>query len=242
MKYLAYVSYDGTNYYGWQIQPNAKTIQEEIEKVLSKILNTYIKIRGSGRTDAGVHALNQTFDFDAKEITDLDKFRYSLNCLLPNDIHINKVITVSDDFSARFSYKEKTYLYRLNMGENDILNRLYIYQFHQKLDVNKIKEAAKLFIGEHSFLNFTSKEEDEANFVRKISKFDIKEENNILSFIITGNGFMRYMVRMIVGTLIQVGLNKLELSDIKKLLDSGKRNPIPYKAPANGLILFNVKY
>ncbi len=242
MKYLAYVSYDGTNYYGWQIQNDANSIQEEIEKVLSKILNTYVKIHGSGRTDAGVHALNQTFDFEASEIKDLDRFRYSLNCLLPKDIHINKIQTVSDDFSARFLVKEKTYLYRLNMGEDDVLTRLYINQFHQKLDVNKIKEVAELFIGEHSFLNFTSKEEDEWNFVRTITKFSVKEDNNILSFMISGNGFMRYMVRMIVGTLIQVGLNKLEVSDVYNLLINKKRNPVPYKAAANGLILFDVRY
>ena len=242
MKYLAYVSYDGTNYCGWQIQSDANSIQEEIEKVLSKILNTYVKIHGSGRTDAGVHALNQTFDFEANEIKDLNRFRYSSNCLLPSDIHINKIKTVSDDFSARFSVKEKTYLYRLNMGEDDVLSRLYINQFHQRLDVSKIQEAAKLFIGEHSFINFTSKEEDEANFVRKIVKFDVKEEGNILSFMITGNGFMRYMVRMIVGTLIQVGLNKLEVADVENLLTSNKRNPVPFKASANGLILFDVRY
>ena len=242
MKYLAYVSYDGTNYVGWQIQPNGKTIQEEIEKVLSKILNTYTKIYASGRTDAKVHALNQTFDFVAKEITDLNKFRYSLNSLLPSDIHINKLEVVDDNFSARFSAVSKTYLYRLNMGEDDVLSRLYINQFHQKLDVEKMKEASIAFIGIHNFQNFTSKEEDESNFVREIFSFDIKEKDNIVSFSITGNGFMRYMVRMIVGTLIQVGLNKLDISSIKNLLDNKDRKPVPYKAEANGLMLVEVNY
>ena len=242
MKYLAYVSYDGTNYVGWQIQPNGKTIQEEIEKVLSKILNTYTKIYASGRTDAKVHALNQTFDFVAKEIKDLNKFRYSLNSLLTSDIHINKLEVVDDNFSARFSAVSKTYLYRLNMGEDDVLSRLYINQFHQKLDVEKMKEASIAFIGIHNFQNFTSKEEDESNFVREIFSFDIKEKDNIVSFSITGNGFMRYMVRMIVGTLIQVGLNKLDISSIKNLLDNKDRKPVPYKAEANGLMLVEVNY
>ncbi len=242
MKYLCFLAYDGTNYAGWQIQSNARTIQEEVEKVLSKVLNTPIKIYGSGRTDAGVHAYNQTFDFTTKVILDLDKFRYSLNCLLPSDIHINKIMPVSDDFSARYSAKGKTYLYRLNASELDVFSRFYISQFHQKLDVNKIKEASKEFVGTHCYQNFTSKEEDKDNFVRTITNFEVSEENKILSFKITGDGFMRYMIRMIVGTLIQVGLNKLDINDIKQLLNCKERKPVPFKADANGLALVEVYY
>lgn len=242
MKYLAFLAYDGTNYNGWQIQTNDRSIQEEIEKVLSKILNAPTKIFGSGRTDAGVHAINQTFDFTSKEIKDLDKFRYSLNCLLPNDIHINKIIRVSDDFSARFSAIGKTYLYRLNMGELDVFTRFYVAQVHQKLDINKIKEASKLFIGKHCYQNFTSKEEDKDNFVRIITSFEVTEDNNILSFKISGNGFMRYMIRMIVGTLIQVGLNKLEIKEVENILNNKDRKPVPFKADANGLSLLDVYY
>ena len=242
MRYFAVVSYDGTNYLGWQVQPNGKTIEGEIEKVLSKLLDSPIKIYGSGRTDAGVHALGQTFDFVSKKIENLAKFRYSLNRLLPDDIFVKSLKKVDDDFSSRFNAIKKTYLYRLNTGENDVFNRLYVSQLHQKLDIELIKEAAKLFIGEHSFMNFTAKEEDEANFIRNIMEIKITKRGKVINFTFTGNGFMRYMIRMIVGTFIQVGLHKLSIDEVKEYLDCSIRKPVPYKAKANGLTLVKVYY
>ncbi len=242
MRYFAVVSYDGTNYVGWQVQPNGKTIEGEIERVLSILLDSPIKIYGSGRTDAGVHALGQTFDFESKKIANLAKFRYSLNRLLPSDIHVKSLKKVDEDFSSRFNAVKKTYLYRLNMGENDVFNRLYVSQIHQKLDVDLIKEAAKLFVGKHSFMNFTAKEEDEANFMRTIMEIKIIKRGNVINFYFTGDGFMRYMIRMIVGTLIQIGLHKLTIDDVEEYLSSSTRKPVPYKAKANGLTLVKVFY
>ena len=226
MRYLAIVQYDGTSFMGWQIQSNARTIQEEIEKVLSKVLNTPTKIFGSGRTDARVHSIGQTFHFDSKEIDDLGKLTYSINSLLPEDIYIVSIKKVADDFHARFSAKDKTYLYILNTGRYDVFNRNYTNQYLRELDIKAIKEASKLFLGEHNFKNFTSKEEDKDNYIRTINSFDVVVNGDVISFYINGNGFMRYMVRMIIGTLIEVGLGKLSLEEVKEYL-SDNDNQVP---------------
>lgn len=242
MRLLARVSYDGALFVGWQIQPNGRSVQEEIEKVISKILNVKTKIYGSGRTDANVHAIGQTFHFDIeKENIDIDKLRYSINSLLPKDIHINSLIVVDNHFHARFMAKNKTYEYILNEGEYNVFERNYVFQFHRSLDLNAMIDASKLFIGKHCFISFTAKEEDEDNFIREIYSFDIFEENNKVHFIISGNGFMRYMVRNIVGTLIEIGLGKIDKSYIENLL----KNPnlkTQYRAKANGLYLVKVDY
>lgn len=242
MKYLAIVSYDGTNYVGWQIQPNGDSIEEEIEKVLSKILNTPTKIYGSGRTDAGVHALGQTFHFEAKEITDLGKFTYSINSLLPKDIFIKNIKEVDDSFHARYLVKRKEYKYLINAGEYNPFEKDHIYQLLRPLDISLMKEGLKLFIGEHNFQNFTSKEEDESNFVRTIYEASIKEENNIITIDFIGSGFMRYMVRNLVGSLIEVGLHRLSIEELKMMMDTKERKVCQYKAPSNGLYLVEVKY
>ena len=241
MRFLATIEYDGTKYAGWQIQPNGVSIEEEIEKVLSKLLNKEMKIYGSGRTDAGVHALGQTFHFDA-DIKDIDKFKYSLNCLLPRDMHVLNIEKKGDDFHARYLVKEKEYIYYINMGEYDPFNKDYMYQFQRPLDVDKITEASKLFIGEHCFQNFTSKDEDQDRFVRNIYSIDLSKKDDILKITFRGNGFMRYMIRMIVGTFIEVGLGRLEIAKVKEYLEQKERKVVSYKAPANGLYLSKVIY
>ncbi len=242
MRYLAVVQYDGTDFVGWQIQPNGRSVEEEIEKVLSQILNTPTKIYGSGRTDAKVHAIGQTFHFDGKEIKNIGKFTYSVNKMLPEDIHIVSINRVDDSFNARFSVKDKTYLYILNTGTYDVFNRRFVNQYLQELDIKAIKDTAKLFIGKHNFQNFTSKEEDEDNYVRTINSFDVLVAGDSISFYINGDGFMRYMVRMIIGILIEVGLGKISKDKVKEYLDSSKRNPVPYKAAPEGLYLLKVNY
>ncbi len=243
MRILAIVQYEGTNFAGWQIQPNERTIQEEIEKVISRIFDTKVQIYGSGRTDAGVHAIGQTFHFDApKPVENLEKLRYSFNSLLPNDIHINALKEVDDNFHARFDVVSKLYLYSLSTGEYDVFSRNYSTQFMRKLNIKKIKEASKIFIGKHNFQNFTSKEEDHNDFIRTIYDFEIDVVGKTILFSISGTGFMKYMVRMIVGTLIEVGLGKLNVNDIEELLDSKIRSIVPYKAPPQGLYLVNVEY
>ena len=241
MRYFAVIEYDGTRYGGWQIQPNAISIEEEIEKVLSKLLNTPTKIYGSGRTDAGVHAHGQTFHFDSKEITDLGKFRYSLNSLLPKDMFV-KELTNKENVHARYDAKAKTYVYLINTGIYDPFNKDKMYQLLRKLDVTKMKEASKLFVGEHNFQNFTSKDEDQSNFVRNIYSLDIIEDKGIVKLTFVGNGFMRYMVRMIIGALIEVGLSRLEIVKLEEQLNQKERKVVSYKAPASGLYLEKVEY
>lgn len=245
MKYLAVVSYRGTNYCGWQKQTISKlpSVQEKIEVVLSRILNENIKIFGSGRTDAGVHALGQTFHFETTKEIDSYKFIHGFNELIPNDIVLISVEKVSDDFHARFNAVSKTYLYKIeNKKLFDPFNENLAYQLKQKLDVEAMKNAAKVFEGEHNFQNFTSKEEDDNNFVRVVHKITISEDKDFINIELNGNGFMRYMVRMIVGNLVQVGLGKMTASEIKKNLTEKVRKPSSYKAPAEGLYLKEVCY
>jgi len=242
MKYLAIVQYEGTNYQGWQVQPDQVTIQEIIEQKISMILNTPIKIYGSGRTDSGVHAKGQTFHFEWDELKDIAKFKYSLNCVLPEDIFVKSLTPVADDFHARFSVVEKTYQYLINTGDYDVFNRHLVYQFNKNLDVEKMKDVASIFVGKHCFKNFTTKPEDEDGFVRTITNIEIKEENHQISLTFTGDGFMRYMVRFLVGTLIEVGLGKLTKNDVQKYLDLTERKTVSYKADSCGLYLMNVKY
>lgn len=245
MRYLGVVKYNGTSFCGWQKQTISKlpSIEEEIEKVLSKMLNSEIKIYGSGRTDAGVHAFGQTFHFDSPKEIDSYKFVHSFNKLIPSDIVLISLNQVSDDFHARFDAKSKTYLYKIdNEKLANPFNKNFAYHLSQHLNVELMNDTAKLFVGEHNFQNFTSKEEDEQNFVRNIFKIDIKTEGNFVNFELIGNGFMRYMVRMIVGTLIQVGLGKISPEEVSENLNNKERKPSSYKAPAEGLYLKEVCY
>ena len=245
MRYLAIVSYRGTNFCGWQKQTVSKlpSVEVTIESVISRILNQETKIYGSGRTDAGVHALGQTFHFDTLKELDVVKFAHSLNELLPEDIRIQSITLVSDDFHARFNAKGKTYIYKIrNAKVSSPFKSDLEYTLGQPLDIDKMVEAAKVFEGKHNFQNFNSKEEDDAGFIRDINHISVSSKNDKIIISMTGDGFMRYMVRMIVGTLIQVGLGKLTSEDIKKILEDPVRKPSSYKAPAYGLYLKEVLY
>lgn len=243
MRYLATVKYNGTRFQGWQRQPNVDTIQGSIESVLSKLLDKETMIYGSGRTDAGVHALGQTFHFDTdKEIDDLSKLRYAANRLLPRDIHLVDIIKVADDFHARLSAKAKTYQYIVNIGEDDPFNVDFKYFYPRDLDINEMVKAAALFQGRHDFRNFTSKEEDDNGFVREIYALNITIPQDHIIFEIQGNGFMRYMVRMIVGTLLEIGMGRFSVEKTRHLLDNPDRDFVNYKAPPNGLYIVKVDY
>lgn len=243
MKYKIVFSYDGSKYFGYAIQENERnTIQEVVEKSISTILNSETKIYASGRTDKGVHALNQvaTFDYDKK--INLSKFRNGLNKMLPNDIFIKKASKVDDEFNARFSCKSKTYLYVINLGDYNPFLRNFEYTI-KDLDMKLMRQCAKLFIGEHCFQNFTSKKEDQDNFVRIIYKISFKEtKDNHILVEFKGNGFMKYMVRKLMGAIIEVGRGHISLEFVKKLLDSSKRDIITYTAPPHALFLKKVEY
>lgn len=243
MKFKIIFSYDGSKYFGYAIQENEKnTIQAVLEKCISTILNSETKIYASGRTDRGVHALNQVATFEYDKSINLSKFKNSLNKMLPNDIFIKKVTRVSEDFNARFSCKSKTYLYILNTGEYNPFLRSYEYNI-KGLDINLMRKCAKLFIGEHCFQNFTSKKEDNDNFARTIYRitFKVTKDNHIL-IEFNGSGFMKYMVRKLMGAIIEVGKNHISLEDVKDLLESKKRDIITYTAPPHALFLKKVQY
>lgn len=241
MNILAKVSYKGTNYQGWQTQIGGNTIQDVIQEKLSQILNTPITIYGSGRTDSGVHAYGQYFNFKIEKDIDLDKLRYSLNSLLPIDIHINSLKEVDDDFHARFSAKGKKYQYVIRLGENDPFTNELTYNFVRPLDVELFKKAVISFSGRHNFMNFTSKETDEDNFIRNI-QVEVIENNNFIYVNFSGDGFMRYMIRYMVGTALEIGEKRLELDFINKNLDTKIRKIVSYKAPSQGLFLLDVIY
>lgn len=242
MRLLAVVEYDGTSYAGWQYQPNEVSVQETIENAISKIRNKETHIFGSGRTDAGVHALGQTFHFDIEEERDLDKFRYSINCVLPKDIRIKSLSGVSDDFHARLSAKSKTYEYRINLKEDGAFDYKYEEYIDQPLDIEEMEKCSKVFLGKHCFKNFTTKEEDHDGYIREVYSINFIINNDHLRIQFNGNGFMRYMVRFLVGTLIQVGRHKLNIDDVKKLLDGSTEKVVSYKAEGKGLFLVEVKY
>lgn len=243
MRYLATVQYNGTRFQGWQRQPDVPTIQGTIEAVLSQLLDQEINIFGSGRTDAGVHALGQTFHFDVeKEIADLGKFRYAVNRLLNRDIHLVEIVSVNDSFHARLSAKAKTYQYIINTGEDDPFNIDFKYFYPRNLDIEAMIKGAGLFYGRHDFRNFTSKEEDEQGFVREIYDIHVLTPKDHVIFEIQGSGFMRYMVRMIVGTLLEIGMGRFSVDETARLLDNPERDFVNYKAPPNGLYLVKVDY
>ena len=245
MRLLCSVSYKGTNYQGWQKQKDAPTIQETIERVLSKILNTEISIQGSGRTDSGVHAQRQYFHFDINKEVDLGKLRYSVNCLLPKDIFINDIKVVPDDFHARFSAKGKKYTYLIRLDERNPFNYELETIIPQEIDINLFIQAIKMFEGTHNFQDFTSKEEDEDDFIRTIYLVEASyiPETKQLIVNFNGNGFMRYMIRDMVGTALAVSIHKEDISYITNhLLKKEKREIVPYKAPAEGLYLVDVNY
>ncbi|MCR4879506.1 MAG: tRNA pseudouridine(38-40) synthase TruA [Bacilli bacterium] len=242
MKILAKVEYLGTNYHGWQKQIDASSVQEEIEKVLSQIFNKEINIYGSGRTDAGVHAKGQTFHFEVDKDVDLGRLKYSTNMLLPNDIHIISFERVSDDFHARFSAQGKHYQYRINTADKNPFNFNTTYHYPYPLNIALLKVALEGFKGKHNFQDFTSKEEDEDGFVREISDVLLTQNGKELIIDFFGSGFMRYMIRYIVGTALAIASGKEDIKYIKDHLDSSTREITSYKAGSEGLFLIDVIY
>ena len=243
MRYRIDFFYDGTNFNGYQLQPNLRTVQNELEKAVSYLnKQTYTSVQSSGRTDKGVHALNQVAHFDLSINTTLDKIKRGLNSNLPEDIHIIKVTKVSDKFHARFSAKKKEYVYKINVGEYSPIDRNYIYQYNKPLDIEKMKQAIKCFEGTHDFTSFISSEDIRENKVRTIIKTNVKEKNSIIEISFQGDGFMKYQVRNMVGLLIYIGSGKKEVADINKILDAKDRTKSVKTAPAQGLYLKKVWY
>ena len=243
MRYKVTFSYDGTNFNGYQVQPKLRTVQEELEKAVSYLnKQKHTQVVSSGRTDKGVHALNQVAHFDLDINNTIDKIKRGLNSNLPEDIHIIKVEKVKDDFHARYNSKKKEYIYKMNLGEYNPVDRNYIYQYNKELDIEAMKEAIKYFEGKHDFTSFVSSEDIREDKVRTIYKTGIKIKKDILEISFIGNGFMKYQVRNMVGLLISVGEHKKDIRDVVKVLNNKNRSQKFKTAPSCGLYLNKVWY
>ena len=243
MRYKVILAYDGRNYAGFQSQKNATAIQDIVEGAIERVFSEKIRIIMSSRTDAGVHAYGQVFHFDTDKEKDEGKLKFSLNSLLPDDIHVVEVKKVSRDFHARYSVKKKTYEYLINLGEYDVFLKGRAFQCFYKLDVDLMKEGAKLFLGEHDFSSFnTSSLKEYPNQVRNITEFSITRKKDILKIRVTSSGFLRNMVRIMVGTLIDLGRGKKSLDDIKNMLEHPCKSTRRYNADPNGLYLVKIFY
>lgn len=245
-RYFMTFSYDGTNFKGYQKQVKERTVQGELERALKQINNNKkVDVHASGRTDAGVHAMNQKAHFDIDINITCDKLKKALNSVLPSDIYIKKIESVSDNFHARFDAKGKEYIYMINMGEYNPLERNYIYQYNNRLDTVEIERAMKYLEGTHSFKSFTKTDEEKDDYVRTLSQTnlirDIKDVNKI-TLVFVGTGFLRYMVRNIVGTLIEIGEGKRKSEEIIKILSDENRKYAGKTANPEGLYLKNVFY
>lgn len=244
MRYLMTFSYDGSKYNGYQKQPKTKTVQKELETALKQIANKDISIYASGRTDALVHALNQKAHFDLELDIPLEKLKKSLNSLTSDYIYIKKIEEVTPDFHARFNVSAKEYIYKINMGEYDPIERDYVYQYNKRLDLAEMERAMKYLEGTHDFKAFTKSDEQES-FTRTIIQTNlIRNVKNVNQFTLSflGTGFLRYQVRNMVGLLIEIGEGKRKSEDILDILESKDRRKAGICAPAMGLYLKDVFY
>lgn len=240
MRFLVYVSYDGSKYYGFQRLNKEKSVQAELERALTKINKDKVEIKGSGRTDRGVHAFNQAFHVDMKININEIGLKKALNSLLNDDIYVNKVKVVNNNFHARFDVKEKIYRYCINVGEYSAIENDYLYNYNKKLNVNKMRKACKYLKGMHSFEVFTSGERDSYNSIIYNIRISVKSNRIYITF--KGKSFYRYMVRNMVGALIMVGEEKIKPIAIKEMIDANSKLYNYITAPANGLYLVDVIY
>lgn len=236
-------AYDGTNYCGWQIQPNGITIEEVLNCHLTELLKEPITVIGASRTDSGVHALGNVAVFDTNTQIPGEKLSYALNQRLPKDIVIQESREVPEDFHPRFCNSTKTYQYRiLNRRFPLPTSRLYTHFVYYPLEVCNMIEAASYLIGEHDFKSFCSTRTQVTDTVRTIYDLKVDKQEDIISITISGNGFLYNMVRIIVGTLIKVGLGVYPPAHVKEIIEAKDRNVAGPKAPAQGLTLLGIEY
>lgn len=243
MKIGLTVSYDGTAYCGWQIQPNGVTVQETIQNAIKSVTGETVTLTGSGRTDAGVHAKGQFAHFETNSSVAPDKFTKAINAHLPDDIKIINSLELPNDFHSVKSAKKKTYKYTVYTGEteNPLLDRYAVY-VPFKLDIPTMKKCAKLFCGEHDFKGYSASGGGAKTSIRTIYKFSVKKINEKIEFTITGNGFLYKMVRFITGAMISVGQGKTDFMEIRQTLKTGNQLKNRQVMPAKGLCLESVTY
>lgn len=237
------VAYDGTNYNGWQVQPNGVTIEGELNQALCALMQEDIAVIGASRTDAGVHALCNIAVFDTESRIAPEKIAPALNARLPEDIRIQASVQVADDFHPRHCDTKKTYEYRIYMGkyENPI-GRQYAHFVYVPLDVKKMQQAAAYLVGEHDFKSFCVAKAQVLTTVRTIYDIKVQREGNYLTIRICGSGFLFNMVRIIAGTLLEVGRGQIEPDQMKEILDARDRQAAGPTAPARGLTLVEFEF
>ncbi|MBP3448663.1 MAG: tRNA pseudouridine(38-40) synthase TruA [Clostridia bacterium] len=240
---LFQISYDGTNYHGYQCQDGQITIQSELERVLHTLTGEELRVTGCGRTDAGVHAIRYYFNVHTNSPIPCDRFVLAMNSLLPSDITVSFCREVPEEFHARFSPKYKTYVYRiLNRRYPDALECKRSYFYPILLDVKKMQEACGLIVGEKDFRCFMASGGQVKTTVRNVTELTVSKENDMVEIRISANGFLYNMVRIITGTLIQIGTGKMSLEELENIIKSKCRTEAGMTVPPHGLYLYDVYY
>ncbi|WP_187477448.1 tRNA pseudouridine(38-40) synthase TruA [Amniculibacterium sp. G2-70] len=241
MRYFIEFSYNGKNYFGYQIQPNEISIQEEMEKALSTILREEIKTTGAGRTDTGVHAKKIFAHFDTSKEID-DNFCYKLNAFLPSDIVVQSIFKVKDDMHARFDATFRTYEYYISTKKNPFALESSWQIWRRNIDINKMNEACKILFEYEDFSSFAKVGSDNKTNICKIYKAEWEQIGDEMKFTISADRFLRNMVRSIVGTMIEIGSGKYPVEELRRIIEDKNRNSAGTSAPAQGLFLVDVGY
>lgn len=242
MRYFIELSYKGTNYHGWQIQPDVISVQEKVNGAFSKILNTSINCNAAGRTDTGVHATQMFVHIDTDKPIDTQEFLFKINAVLPDDIVIHSIFNVNADAHTRFNASSRSYEYKIYLGRNAFLLDT-TWQIHQQqLDVKKMNEAAAILLNYTNFKCFSKSKTDVKTYNCDITNAEWILDGNMLTFYITADRFLRNMVRAIVGTLVAIGKQKHSIDDFVNIIESQNRSKAGTSAPAQGLTLTSVTY
>ena len=241
-RYFIWLSYDGTNYHGWQVQPNGISVQGELQRVLSTLLRQDVSITGAGRTDAGVHARVMAAHFDFEGDIDCQQLAYKMNRMLSGDIVISRIEEVAPDLHARFSATERTYHYYIHTRKDPFL-RHYSCEIHYPLDFAAMNEAGRILTTYEDFGAFCKAHSDVKTTLCHVTRAEwIQTGENTWYFVITANRFLRNMVRAVVGTLVDVGRGRLSLEDFRKVIEGKKRSDAGDSMPGNALFLEDVRY
>lgn len=238
------VQYNGKDFCGWQVQPNKRTVEGELEKVLEFLMKEKVKTFASGRTDSGVSAFGQVVHFDTQQCVDVKKLHTSLNGLLPNDVAIVSCEKVDESFDARFSVKKKTYQYRFYVSRFELpLFEDFAFRVNDYVSVEKMKESCEVFVGTHDFGSFVSKKSGKTDFVRTIYESKIVElGDGLFAFEVTGNGFLYNMVRIMFGTILKAGYGQIEPKEIEDILKGKNRALAGKTMPPKALVMKKVEY
>ena len=241
--YKLLIEYDGSRYFGWQRQPEHETIQGKLENVLSLMCGENVEVIGAGRTDAGVHAKGMVANVSMDTELSEEEIRAYLNCYLPDDVAVTEVKTASPRFHARYNAVGKTYCYTCYDGEvKSVFDRKYITRLDEKPDIAKMRQAAEILIGEHDFRNFCVNPRMKKSTVRLVDKIEVVRKNNYIIFTIHGTGFLQNMVRIMVGTLLEVGNGRMTCEQVADVLEAKNRQKAGPTAPPQGLCLMSVDY